>query len=72
MGEFLRDFGVWLYNFYFLALVFVVRQVWFLLSLGGFLVVMLTALKEERYARQAQRIGGVPRYSTEGLRRTRR
>jgi hypothetical protein len=74
VGVWLRDVGVWLYNFYFLALVFVIRQVWFVVSLLGFGYLLAVGLREEKRALEAQQIGIVaPRpYSVESLRRTRR
>jgi hypothetical protein len=74
VGVWLRDVGVWLYNFYFLALVFVIRQVWFVVSLLGFGYLLAVGLREEKRALEAQQIGIVaPRpYSVELLRRTRR
>ena len=74
IGVFMRDVGVWLYNFYFLALVFVIRQVWFLLSLAGFVFILVVAIRDERKSREAQQIGRVALrpYSTESLRRVRR
>ncbi len=74
IGVFLRDLGVWLYNFYFLAVIFVIRQVWFLFSLAGFAIILATAQREEKNARDAQRVGHVSLrpYSADSLRRTRR
>jgi len=51
LSVWLRDLGVWLYNFYFLALVFVLSRLWFLAALGGFVAILVMAVRDERALR---------------------
>lgn len=52
VSETMRVWGIYLFNFYYLAFVYVLSKAWFLLALAGWAVVTYIGWKEDRKVRR--------------------